>query len=174
MWSRHNKVIDFGKDCNVLLFSTTMFYFHLKWGCTSCLKDASHKCCFEVVIFRIFVIYCTSTCIFIQLEAKQINKQTLLEPTSTYKSNVKSTVIDIWKRCVKKYCSCDKACQFQLYRVHLDGVILENLEFDDKFVNKRVRLFIHQTMRFSHQTCWEKKLLGRHNKCISLKIAFVK
>ena len=122
MWSRLNKVIDFGKDCNVLLFSTTMFYFHLKWGCTSCLKDASHKCCFEVVIFRIFVIYCTSTCIFIQLEVKQINKQTLLEPTSTYKSNVKSTVIDIWKRCVKKYCSCDKACQFQLYRVHLDGV----------------------------------------------------
>ena len=39
-----------------------------------------------------------------------------------------------------------KHAKFQLYRLHPDRVILENLTFDDKFVNKRVRLFIHQTM----------------------------
>ena len=29
---------------------------------------------------------------------------------------------------------------------HPDGVIWKNLTFDDKYVNKRVWLFIHQTM----------------------------
>ena len=35
---------------------------------------------------------------------------------------------------------------------------LENLTIDDEFINKRVRLFIHQTM------CQEEKFLVRHNK----------
>ena len=42
---------------------------------------------------------------------------------------------------------------------------LGNLEIDHKFANKRVLLFIHQTMRLS------KMLLRRHNKDISLKIS---
>ena len=46
------------------------------------------------------------------------------------------------KKCFEKHFSCDQACQV----LHPDGVILENLTFDDKFVDKRVRLFIHQTM----------------------------
>ena len=33
---------------------------------------------------------------------------------------------------------------FQLYRVNPDGVIWK-LTIDDKFINKRARLFIHQT-----------------------------
>ena len=36
--------------------------------------------------------------------------------------------------------------------------VLKNLTIDDKFVNKPVRLFIHQMM------CREEKLLVRHNK----------
>ena len=47
---------------------------------------------------------------------------------------------------------------FQLYRVYSDGV-LEDLEIDDKFVNKRVRLYIHQTMCLS-KTCREEKIVG--------------
>ena len=46
-----------------------------------------------------------------------------------------------------------KHAKFQLYRVHPDGVILENLTFDDKFANKRARLFLHQTM------CREEKII---------------
>ena len=46
---------------------------------------------------------------------------------------------------------------------------LENLKTDEKFVSKRVRLLTHQPMCHS-KTCWEKKILGRHNKGISLKI----
>ena len=48
---------------------------------------------------------------------------------------------------------------------------LENLTIDDKFINKPVRLFIHNTKCLK---CVEKKkLLGRRNKDISLK-TFVK
>ena len=40
-----------------------------------------------------------------------------------------------------------KHADFQLYREHPDGgSYLENLTIDDKFIKKRVRLFIHQTM----------------------------
>ena len=39
-----------------------------------------------------------------------------------------------------------KHANFQLYRVHPDGKpCLENLTIDDKFINKRVQLFVHQT-----------------------------
>ena len=62
------------------------------------------------------------------------------------------------KRCFEKYCSCDQACQFwALYRTTWRSY-LENLIIDGKFINKRVRLFIHQTI------CREEKLLVRHNK----------
>ena len=30
------------------------------------------------------------------------------------------------KRCFEKYCSCDKACHFQLYRAYPDEVIWKN------------------------------------------------
>ena len=45
-----------------------------------------------------------------------------------------------------------KYANFQLHRVHPDGV--ENLTIEDKFINKQVRLFIHQTM------CQEEKIVG--------------
>ena len=66
------------------------------------------------------------------------------------------------KRYFEKYYSCDKACQYSA----LQGIpwpsYLENLTIDNKFINKRVRLFIHQTMCLK---CVEKKkLLGCHNK----------
>ena len=49
---------------------------------------------------------------------------------------------------------------------------LENLDIDDKFVNERVRHFIHR--RVTLKRVEKKKLLGRHSKDISLKIAFAK
>ena len=39
-----------------------------------------------------------------------------------------------------------------------DDLDLENLTIDDDFINKRVRLFIHQTM------CREEKIIKLHNK----------
>ena len=51
------------------------------------------------------------------------------------------------------------------YRVHL-AEFLENLTIDDKFMNKRVRLFIHETCVLRRVE--KKKLLGRPNKGISL------
>ena len=62
------------------------------------------------------------------------------------------------KLCSRKYCSYDKACQ------------LENSTIDDKFVNQQVLLFIHQTICVSLKLDEKKKLLGRHNKDLSLKI----
>ena len=45
----------------------------------------------------------------------------------------------------EKYCSCDKACQFSALQGTPRRSYLENLTIDNKFINKRVRLFIHQT-----------------------------
>ena len=55
-----------------------------------------------------------------------------------------------------------KHANFQHYRVHPDRVIIRNLTIDGKFINKRVRLFIHQTM--SLKRVEKEKILGRHNK----------
>ena len=40
------------------------------------------------------------------------------------------------KRCFEKYFSFDKACHFQLYGRHPDGVIWKKLIIDDKYINK--------------------------------------
>ena len=58
-----------------------------------------------------------------------------------------------------------KHANFQLCRVQS---YLESLRIGDKFINKRVWLFIHQTMRnlLRRKTYY---ILGRHNKDISLK-----
>ena len=50
----------------------------------------------------------------------------------------------IWS--FEKYCSCDQACQVSALLVTTWQSYLENLTIDDKFINKRVQLFIHQTM----------------------------
>ena len=39
-----------------------------------------------------------------------------------------------------------KHVNFQLYRAHLNGIIWGKLTIDDKYINKRVWLFIHQAM----------------------------
>ena len=58
-----------------------------------------------------------------------------------------------------------KHANFQLYRVQS---YLESLRIGDKFINKRVWLFIHQTMRnLLRRKTYD--ILGRHNKDISLK-----
>ena len=50
------------------------------------------------------------------------------------------------KRCFEKYCSYDQVCQvLTLYGTPWRSY-LENLTIDGKLINKRVRLFIHQTM----------------------------
>ena len=75
------------------------------------------------------------------------------------------------KWCFEKYCSCDQACQFlTLYGTPWRSY-LENLTIDDKFINKRVRLFIHQAM------CREEKgisTLQQGCEISVLKINFLK
>ena len=66
-----------------------------------------------------------------------------------------------------------KHANFQLYRVHLNGVILENLEIDDNFVKKEFD-FLYIKRCASLKRLKKKKLLGRHNKNIYLKITFAK
>ena len=39
-----------------------------------------------------------------------------------------------------------EAINFQLYRAHPDDVIWKQLRNDDKYINKRACIFIHQTM----------------------------
>ena len=62
------------------------------------------------------------------------------------------------KRCFGKYCPCDQACQFSALQGTPCRSYLENLTIDDKFINKRVRLFMHQNV-------WRRKnLLIRHSR----------
>ena len=51
------------------------------------------------------------------------------------------------KRYFEKCCSCDKACQFLALQSIPWRSYLENLTIDEIFMNKQVRLFIHQTMK---------------------------
>ena len=48
------------------------------------------------------------------------------------------------KGCFEKYCSCDKACPFSAVYGTARWSNSENLTID-KYINKRVRLFIPQT-----------------------------
>ena len=60
-----------------------------------------------------------------------------------------------------------KDANFQLYRVHPDGVQnLEKLIIDNKYINKRIRLFIHQAACLKRVE--KKKLLGFYNKVAKL------
>ena len=58
------------------------------------------------------------------------------------------------KQCFKKFCSYDQVCQFSALKGAPWRSYLENLKFDDKFINKWVSLFIHQTMG------WEEKIIS--------------
>ena len=53
-------------------------------------------------------------------------------------------ISNIW--CFKKYCLCDKACQFSALWGTSRWSYLENLTNDNKFINTQVRLFIYPTM----------------------------
>ena len=54
-----------------------------------------------------------------------------------------------------------KHVNFQLYRAHPDGVIWKKMTIDDKYINKRVWIFTHQTMFVSDIK--KKKLLWRYD-----------
>ena len=59
-----------------------------------------------------------------------------------------------WQRsktqCPEKYCSCDEACQFSaLYGTLWGSYLGKNLIIGDKYINKRVWFFIHQTVLIS-------------------------
>ena len=58
-----------------------------------------------------------------------------------------------------------KHANFQLHRGTPWRSYFENLTIDDKFINKRVRLFIHQTI------CGEEKISEFENSCL---ITFLK
>ena len=86
------------------------------------------------------------------LWASFFNQTLLVAPVV---ANFKDTSTDF-----EKYCSCDKVCQFSAWEGTPWRSYLENLTIDDKCINKRVRLFIHQTMCLKR--VGKKKLLGRH------------
>ena len=62
------------------------------------------------------------------------------------------------KWCVEKYFSCDKTCHFSALWSLPWWSFLENLEIDDKFVNKQAGPFIYQTMCLP-KTYWEEKVI---------------
>ena len=74
------------------------------------------------------------------------------------------------KRCFKKHCSCDQACQFSALQGTPSWRYLENLRIDDKFMNKRIRHFIQQTM------CQEEKIIrmSQQGSEISVQLLFLK
>ena len=68
--------------------------------------------------------------------------------------DVKDTRQTYKKRCFEKYCSCNKACQFSAWQGTPWWSYSEDPTVHDKFINMRVRLFIHQHVS---KTCWEEK-----------------
>ena len=64
-------------------------------------------------------------------------------------------------RCFERYCSCDKTCQFLTLQGKPSRSYLETLTIDYKFMNKRIRLFIHQTMCLKRAE--KEKILVHHN-----------
>ena len=56
-----------------------------------------------------------------------------------------------------------KHTNIQLFKPYPDGVILKKLTIKDRYIEKRVQLFIHQTMCIS-KAVKKKKLLERCNK----------
>ena len=74
------------------------------------------------------------------------NNDKIIVHRDNYDSNlIKGTSTDTF-RCFGKYCSCEQACQFSALQGTPWWSYLENLTIDDKFINKRVRLYMHQTM----------------------------
>ena len=77
------------------------------------------------------------------------------------------------KNCVSKSnAPVIKHANCQVYKSAPWWSYLKNLEIDDKLVNKRVQLLCIN--RCVSLKCVEKKKIGRHNKAISLKIAFAR
>ena len=61
-------------------------------------------------------------------------------------------------RCVDTYCSCNRASQFSASQdIHCTNY-LEKPTNNEKYINKRDRLFIHQTMCVSKLTCQGEKI----------------
>ena len=58
------------------------------------------------------------------------------------------------KGCLKKYYSCDRACQVSALEGTPWQSYLKNLTTGNKFINKQVQLFIYQAM------CWEEKIIS--------------
>ena len=69
------------------------------------------------------------------------NNDKIIVHRDNYDSNlIKGTSTDTF-RCFGKYCSCEQACQFSALQGTPWWSYLENLTIDDKFINKRVRLY---------------------------------
>ena len=66
------------------------------------------------------------------------------------------------KRSFEMYCLCDKAYQCSALQSTPWRSYSENLTIDNKFINKRVRFFIYQTMCLTRVQ--KKKLLGHNNR----------
>ena len=99
---------------------------------------------------------------FRKMKARLISSENFRDKTSKH---LKAHRQISKKWCFEKYCSCDQACQFSPWRRYL-----ENLTIDDKFINKRVRLFIHQAMLREEKFVKERKhreifLSGYFMKC---------
>ena len=69
------------------------------------------------------------------------------------------------KQCFEKYCSCDRVCKVSALEATLWRNYLENLTIDDKLINKRVPLFIHQTM------CREEQIVSTSQQGWEIAIA---
>ena len=110
---------------------------------------------FEKIFFFLFLIAVQV------ISDRNVNKRIshknyvqLCQDNTSWKSSLKAHQQIPKKRCFEKYCSCDQACQFSALQGTPWQSYLENLTIDDKFINKRVRLFIHQTM------CREQKIIS--------------
>ena len=57
------------------------------------------------------------------------------------------------KQCVEKHGSCDATCQFLALQDIPCQSHLEKPSNDDKYINKRVRIILHQTMCVSKMMC---------------------
>ena len=80
--------------------------------------------------------------------------QATIDSFSNHSRILKDTATDIQNTVFQKSVfHVIRHAKFQLFRACFDGVIWRKAKSDDKYINKQVQLFTHQTMRVSKATC---------------------
>ena len=118
------------------------FYFHASNDLLSYFAFKNENCCYLCRFYH-----------------KRVFKEVLYNCSAHRSAHLFRTILKALrqiskKQCFEKYCSCDQVRQFSASQGTPWRSYFENLAIDGKFINKRFRLFTHQTM------CRDEKIIS--------------